>query len=79
MVMVIILLSENTNFSFETMHKTTTCQFKIKFNTEDYLLLYKTLQLFANIFTFNTNKFTSIEYIKNTLCTGTMLLKFQAH
>ncbi len=48
------------------MHKTTTFKFKIKFITEDYLVAYKTLQLFANTFTFNTNKLTCMEVIKNT-------------
>jgi hypothetical protein len=30
-----------------------------------YLQMYKTLQLFTNTFTFNTNKFLSIKVIKN--------------
>ncbi len=34
----------------------TTCQYQIKFITEDYLPMYKTLQLFTNTFTFNANK-----------------------
>ncbi len=28
--------------------------------------MYKTLQLYTNTFTFNTNKFTSFKFIKNT-------------
>jgi hypothetical protein len=42
------------------MYGKTTCQFQIKFITEDYLQMYKTLQLFTNTFSFNTNNFTSI-------------------
>ncbi len=38
-------------------------QFEIKFTTDDYLQMYKTLQLFTNTFTSNTNKFTSIKVI----------------
>jgi len=44
----------------------TTCQFQIKFITEDDLQMYKTLQLFTNTFTFNTDRFISIKVIKNT-------------
>jgi hypothetical protein len=43
-----------------------TCQFQIKFITEDYLQMHKTLQVFTNMYKFNTNKFTSIKVIKNT-------------
>ncbi len=46
------------------MYEKTTCQFQIKFITEDYLQMYKTLQLFTNTFSFNTNNFTSIKVIK---------------
>jgi hypothetical protein len=42
----------------------TTCPFKLKFIIVDYLQSYKTLQLFENIFTFNTNKFTTINVKK---------------
>jgi hypothetical protein len=48
------------------MYEKTTCQFQIKFVAEDYLKMYKTLQPFTNIFTLNTNKFTTIKVIKNT-------------
>jgi hypothetical protein len=47
------------------MYEKTTCQFQIKFITEDYLQMYKTLKLFTNTFTFYTNKLTSIKAIKN--------------
>ncbi len=43
------------------MYQKTTCQFKIKFITDDYLQMCKTLQLFTNPF-----KFTSIKVIQNT-------------
>ncbi len=52
----------------------TTCQFQIKFITENYLQMYNTLQLFTNTFTFNTNKFTSIRYHK-CICTDAKLSK----
>ncbi len=52
----------------------TTCPFKLKFIIVDYLQSYKTLQLFENIFTFNTNKFTTINVKKHT-CTDTEVLK----
>ncbi len=48
------------------MYEKTTCQFQIKFIPEDYLQMYKTVNLFTNTFTFNTNKFASIKVIKNT-------------
>ena len=48
------------------MFEKTACQFQIKFITGDYLQMYKTLQLFTNTFTLNTNKFTSIKIIKKT-------------
>jgi hypothetical protein len=35
--------------------------------------MYKSLQLFTNTFTFNTNKFTSIKVIKNTFVSYPML------
>jgi hypothetical protein len=47
------------------LYKKTTCPFEIKFSTDDYLQMYKTLQIFTNTFTLNTNKFTSIKVIKN--------------
>ncbi len=53
----------------------TTCQFQIKFNIEDYLQMYKALQLFTNTFTFNINNFSSIKVIKKTDNTDTKLLK----
>ncbi len=49
-----MLLLHNLGLSEKTK-----CQFQIKFNTEDYLQMYKILQLF-------TNTFTSIDVIKNT-------------
>jgi hypothetical protein len=48
------------------MYEKTTCQFQIKFITEDYLQMYKTLQLFTNTFSFNTNNFSSIKFLKRT-------------
>ncbi len=50
------------------MYKKTTCQFQIKFITEDYLQMYKTVQLFTNTFSFNTNNFSSIKVIKTHMC-----------
>ncbi len=44
----------------------TTCQNYIKFKSDNYLRMYKTLQLFTNLFTFKTNIFTSIKIINNT-------------
>ncbi len=38
-----------------TFTKKTTCRFQIKFTIEYYLQMYKTLQLFTNAFTINTN------------------------
>ena len=37
------------------MYENTICQFQISI-TNDYLKMYKTLQLFTNTFTFNANK-----------------------
>jgi hypothetical protein len=56
------------------MYEKTTCQFQIKFISEDYLQVYKTVNLFTNTFTFNTNKFASIKVIKNT-CVQTQVIK----
>ncbi len=56
------------------LYEKTTCQFQIKFITEDYLQMYKTLQIFTNTFTFITNKFTSIKVTINTW-TGAKLSK----
>jgi hypothetical protein len=47
------------------LYKKTLCQFQIKFITDDYLQMCKTLQLFTNSFTFNAIYFTSIKVIKN--------------
>ncbi len=47
------------------MHEKTTFQFQMKFITYDYLQMYKTLQLFTNIFTLITNIFDTINIIKN--------------
>ncbi len=48
------------------VYENTTCQFQIKFITEDYLQLYKYLQLFTNTFTLNINICTGIKVIKST-------------
>ncbi len=48
------------------MYEKSTCQFQIKFITEDYFQMYKTEQLFTNTFIFNANNFTSIKVIKNS-------------
>jgi hypothetical protein len=48
------------------LYEETTFQYQIKFVTDDYLQIYKTLLLFTNIVTLNTNVFTSIKVIKNT-------------
>jgi len=48
---------------------------KTKFITDDYLHMYKTLQLFTKIFTLDTNIFTSIKVIKKHICTGTKVIK----
>ncbi len=42
----------------------TTCQFQIKFITDNYLQMYKTLQYLQTHL--HINKFTSIKVIKNT-------------
>jgi hypothetical protein len=56
-----------TNWQGDTIVlQKTTGQFQIKFIIYDYLQMYKTLQLFTNTFTFNTNIFASIRLIKNT-------------
>jgi hypothetical protein len=44
-----------------------TCQFQIKFITKDYLQMYKTLQLFTNTFTFNTNFLRASKLLKTNL------------
>ncbi len=64
---------------FFILYKKTTCQFQIKFITEDHLQVYKILQLFTNSFTFNTNKFASIKEIKNTYVQTQSYWKSQAH
>jgi hypothetical protein len=43
-----------------------TCQNKIMFFGNSYLQMYKTLKLFTNLFTLNTNIFTRIKVIRNT-------------
>ncbi len=48
------------------VYKQTTSQFQIKFISDDYLQMCKTLQLFTNTFTFNTNKYKIIKVIQNT-------------
>jgi hypothetical protein len=57
------------------VYKKTTCQFQIKFIAEDYLQMHKTLQLFTNTFTFNTNKFKSIQVIESTYIQQTQSFK----
>jgi hypothetical protein len=49
-----------------------------KFTTKSYLQMYRTLQLFMNTSTFDTNKITSIEVIKNHIRTDTKLLKMRS-
>jgi len=46
--------------------KKSTCQFQIKHITSDYLQMYKTLRLFTNTFTFNTNTFASVKVLIKT-------------
>ncbi len=46
------------------VYEKTTCQFEIKFITDNYLQMYKTLPLFTSTFTFNTNIFTIIKLLK---------------
>jgi hypothetical protein len=41
--------------------------------------MYKTLQLFINIFTLNANIFTGIKHIKNTYIDTKVIKKYQAH
>ncbi len=53
-------------YIFIHLYDKTTCKFQIKFGNDDYLQIYKTLQLFTSLFTLNTNIFTSIKVIKNT-------------
>ncbi len=61
------------------MYKKTTFQFCIKFIIRDYLQMYKTLQLYTNIFTLNTKVFTSISVIKNTRVQTQKVIKCRAH
>ncbi len=46
---------------------------------DDFLQMYKTLELFTNIFTLNTNLFISNGIIKNTNVQTQKLLKCQTH
>ncbi len=57
------------------LYKKTFCQFQIKFITDDYLQMCKTLQLFTNSFTFNSIYFTSIKVIKNTYVKNVNFIK----
>jgi hypothetical protein len=60
------------------VYEKTTCQSYIKFISDDYFQIYKTLQLFTHIITLNTNILTSIKVIKNTstpICTNTKVIK----
>ncbi len=47
-------------------YEKTTCQNQIKFISDNYFQIYKTLHLFTSITTLNTNTFTSIKVTKNT-------------
>ncbi len=53
----------------------TTCQFQTKCTTDNHLQMYKTLQLFMNTLTLNTNIFTGIKVIKHTYVQTQTLLK----
>jgi hypothetical protein len=46
------------------VYEKTSCHNYIKFISDNYLLVNKTLQLFASLFTLNTNTFKSITVIK---------------
>jgi hypothetical protein len=48
----------------EVLYKKTACQFQIKFITQDFLEMYRTLQPNTITFTIYTSKFTSIKVIK---------------
>jgi len=63
---------------YNILYEKTTCLFQIKFIAEDYLKMYKTLQLFSNTFTFNINNFAS-KVIKNKQVQTQSYLKCQAH
>ncbi len=49
---------------FSIVNDKTTCQDKIKLISNNYFQMYKTLQLFTGLITFNTNIFTSIKFLK---------------
>ncbi len=54
------------------------CHYKIKFISDDYLQMYKTLQLFTSLFTIITNIFTSIKVINRAKIYRHSYLKCQA-
>jgi len=46
------------------LNEKTACQDKIKFISDDYLKMCKTLKLLASLITLNKNLFTSIKLLK---------------
>jgi len=56
------ILYENNKIPL-VLYKRTPCQFPIKFISDNYLQMYKTLQLFTNTFTLNTNILTNVKVI----------------
>jgi hypothetical protein len=64
--------------NFILMYVKTSCQNQIKFISDIYLQLYKTLQLFMNLSTVNTGIFTNIKVIESTcthIYTNTKVIK----
>ena len=58
---VLLLSKVGLNHYYIILYEKTTCKLQIKFMTDNYLQMCKT---FTNIFTLNTNIFTSIKVIK---------------
>ncbi len=58
------------------LYEKTTCLNQIQFICDDYLQLYKTLQLFTNSFKLNAKIFTNTEVIKTHTHIFTQIQKF---
>jgi len=57
------------------LYEKISCQDQIKFITDDYLQIYKTLQLFTSLFTEITNIFTNTKAIKMPSLLRLVLIK----
>ncbi len=74
--MPVVARFEHSNLgSVVNVYEKTTCQDNIKFISDNYLQMHKTLQLFTNMLTLKTNIFTSIKVIKNMYIPTLKLLK----